>query len=43
MNSSCRMALLARCRRIGRENGTEGIEAYCQAKSVLMPFGYTPE
>jgi betaine-aldehyde dehydrogenase len=28
---------------IGRENGPEGIEAYCQAKSVLMPFGYTPE
>src|SRR5690242_12630948 len=27
---------------IGRENGPEGIEAYCQAKSVLMPFGYTP-
>jgi acyl-CoA reductase-like NAD-dependent aldehyde dehydrogenase len=28
---------------IGRENGPEGIEAYCQAKSVLLPFGYTPE
>ena len=27
---------------IGRENGPEGIEAYCQAKSVLLPFGYTP-
>ncbi|WP_445168108.1 aldehyde dehydrogenase [Mycolicibacterium sp. Dal123E01] len=28
---------------IGRENGPEGIEAYTQAKSVLLPFGYTPE
>ena len=28
---------------IGRENGPEGIEAYCEAKSVLLPFGYTPE
>jgi len=28
---------------IGRENGPEGIEAYCQQKSVLLPFGYTPE
>ena len=27
---------------IGRENGPEGIEAYCEAKSVLLPFGYTP-
>jgi betaine-aldehyde dehydrogenase len=27
---------------IGRENGPEGIEQYCQQKSVLMPFGYTP-
>lgn len=27
---------------IGRENGPEGIEAYTQAKSVLLPFGYTP-
>jgi betaine-aldehyde dehydrogenase len=27
---------------IGRENGPEGVEAYCQAKSVLLPFGYTP-
>ncbi|WP_299564635.1 aldehyde dehydrogenase [uncultured Mycolicibacterium sp.] len=28
---------------IGRENGPEGIEAYCEAKSVLLPFGYTPK
>ncbi len=28
---------------IGREGGREGIEAYCEAKSVLLPFGYTPE
>jgi betaine-aldehyde dehydrogenase len=28
---------------IGRENGWEGIEAYCEQKSVLLPFGYTPE
>ena len=28
---------------IGRENGPEGIEAYCQPKSTLLPFGYTPE
>jgi aldehyde dehydrogenase (NAD+) len=28
---------------IGRENGLEGIDAYCEAKSVLLPFGYTPE
>ena len=27
---------------IGRENGPEGIEAYCESKSVLLPFGYTP-
>ena len=28
---------------IGRENGPEGIDAYTQPKSVLLPFGYTPE
>ncbi|WP_216893274.1 aldehyde dehydrogenase [Nocardia alni] len=28
---------------IGRENGPEGIEAYCQSKSVMLPFGYTPQ
>ncbi len=28
---------------IGRENGSEGIEAYCEQKSILLPFGYTPE
>jgi aldehyde dehydrogenase (NAD+) len=28
---------------IGRENGPEGIEQYTQAKSILLPFGYTPE
>ncbi len=27
---------------IGRENGPEGVEAYTQAKSVLLPSGYTP-
>lgn len=28
---------------IGRENGPEGIEQFCQPKSVLLPFGYSPE
>jgi aldehyde dehydrogenase (NAD+) len=28
---------------IGRENGPEGIEAYVELKSVLLPFGYTPK
>jgi aldehyde dehydrogenase (NAD+) len=28
---------------IGRENGPEGVEQYCQHKSVLLPFGYTPD
>jgi len=28
---------------IGRENGPEGIEQYTEAKSILLPFGYTPE
>jgi aldehyde dehydrogenase (NAD+) len=28
---------------IGRENGPEGIEAYCEIKSILLPFGYTPD
>ena len=28
---------------IGRENGREGIEPYCEPKSILLPFGYTPE
>ncbi|PRC50349.1 aldehyde dehydrogenase, partial [Mycobacterium sp. ITM-2017-0098] len=27
---------------IGRENGWEGIESYTEAKSILLPFGYTP-
>lgn len=27
---------------IGRENGPEGIDAYCESKSILLPFGYTP-
>jgi betaine-aldehyde dehydrogenase len=27
---------------IGRENGPEGIDQYCESKSVLLPFGYTP-
>ncbi len=27
---------------IGRENGPEGIAAYCEPKSILLPFGYTP-
>ncbi|OYD66570.1 aldehyde dehydrogenase [Rhodococcus sp. OK302] len=26
---------------IGRENGPEGLEAFCESKSVLMPPGYT--
>jgi aldehyde dehydrogenase (NAD+) len=28
---------------IGRENGPEGIAQYVEHKSVLLPFGYTPE
>ncbi|MGB3484844.1 MAG: aldehyde dehydrogenase [Mycobacterium sp.] len=28
---------------VGRENGPEGIAAYTESKSVLLPFGYTPE
>jgi betaine-aldehyde dehydrogenase len=28
---------------IGRENSPEGIEQYTEAKSILLPFGYTPE
>jgi acyl-CoA reductase-like NAD-dependent aldehyde dehydrogenase len=28
---------------IGRECGPEGIAGYTEAKSVLLPFGYTPE
>jgi hypothetical protein len=28
---------------IGRENGPEGIDAYVELKSVLLPFGYTPD
>lgn len=28
---------------IGRENGPEGIDAYVEHKSVLLPFGYTPK
>jgi betaine-aldehyde dehydrogenase len=27
---------------LGRENGTEGLEAYCELQSVLMPFGWEP-
>ena len=27
---------------VGRENGPEGIDAYCESKSILLPFGYTP-
>lgn len=26
---------------IGRENGPEGLDAFCEQKSVLMPLGYT--
>ncbi len=26
---------------IGRENGPEGVEHFCQQKSVLLPMGYT--
>jgi len=28
---------------VGRENGPEGVEQYCEQKSVLLPFGYVPE
>jgi aldehyde dehydrogenase (NAD+) len=27
---------------IGRENGPEGIEQYCEAKSVVLPMGFQP-
>ncbi|MGW5435627.1 aldehyde dehydrogenase [Nocardia asteroides] len=27
---------------IGRENGPEGLDAFCEQKSVLMPMGWTP-
>ncbi|MBY6456573.1 aldehyde dehydrogenase [Rhodococcus sp. BP-277] len=27
---------------IGRENGPEGLDAFCESKSVLMPPGYAP-
>ena len=27
---------------IGRENGPEGLDAYCELQSVLMPFGWEP-
>jgi betaine-aldehyde dehydrogenase len=28
---------------IGRENGPEGIDEYVEHKSVLLPFGYSPQ
>ena len=28
---------------VGRECGPEGIAGYCESKSVLLPYGYTPE
>jgi betaine-aldehyde dehydrogenase len=28
---------------IGREGGKEGIEAYCEIKSMLLPLGYAPD
>ncbi|WP_123027927.1 aldehyde dehydrogenase [Mycolicibacterium stellerae] len=28
---------------LGREGGPEGIEAYCEHKSLLLPFGYVPQ
>lgn len=28
---------------VGRENGIEGIEEYCETKSVMLPFDYVPE
>lgn len=27
---------------LGRENGPEGIESYCETKSVVLPIGYQP-
>ena len=27
---------------LGRENGPEGLEAFCELQSVLMPFGWEP-
>lgn len=27
---------------LGRENGPEGLDAYCELQSVLMPFGWEP-
>lgn len=28
---------------LGRENGPEGLDAYCELQSVLMPFGWEPK
>lgn len=28
---------------LGREGGPEGIEAYCEVKSMLLPYGYAPD
>jgi aldehyde dehydrogenase (NAD+) len=30
-----------KCSGIGREDGPEGLEAFCELKSILMPLGYT--
>ena len=27
---------------LGRENGPEGLDAYCELQSVLMPLGWEP-
>ncbi|HVX70615.1 MAG TPA: aldehyde dehydrogenase family protein, partial [Mycobacteriales bacterium] len=30
-----------KCSGIGREDGPEGLAAFCELKSILMPMGYT--
>lgn len=30
-----------KCSGIGRENGPEGLDDFCETKSILMPMGYT--
>jgi betaine-aldehyde dehydrogenase len=29
-----------KCSGIGREDGPEGVAAFCELKSILMPMGY---
>jgi betaine-aldehyde dehydrogenase len=29
-----------KCSGIGREDGVEGLEAFCETKQILMPLGW---